>query len=128
MNTLENTFNCKILITSVLDEKWSDIICKLSKNEIIIFHKSYIPPNLRNKSLHSKFESEKLEKTSVLSISNITTISKDPDILSIRIDTNQGYYQIKLSLSDYSSFLSYIEQFKHIVFQYRTKDQDKNYN
>jgi hypothetical protein len=131
-NTLE--IKCKLLITSVLNEIWEDVICKLSKNEIIIFYcNSYFKPfdnrarlgNSSKQILHNK-----LEKTSILPIINIITIIKDPDNLSIRIDSrsiNQGYYQIKFDRLDYLTFLSYLEQFKNIEFQYRTKEQDKIY-
>jgi hypothetical protein len=125
-NTLE--IKCKLLITSVLNEIWEDVICKLSKNEIIIFYcNSYFKPfdNRIKQILHNK-----LEKTSILPIINIITIIKDPDTLSIRIDSrsiNQGYYQIKFDRLDYLTFLSYLEQFKNIEFQYKTKEQDKNY-
>ena len=132
--SLPFSLHCQLLITTFLDEMWSDIIVesnkqtlKISREETIKTKEKYI---IDGKLKYNT--SKTISKCFEISLQNILLITKDPDTFIVRFDgksTNSnslGYIIFKFkSLEDYTSFIKYFDQFKQIDQIYRTREQDK---
>jgi hypothetical protein len=139
--------NASILITSSIDEKWSDINIYITKH-FIKFNLIESYPTISN---HFKKENKKRNDIPLKSIelitistSNINSFILDPDTTSIRINlkqlnptsTTEGYYLIKFKESnklDYTTFIQYLNElkrtdYKQLQIEYKTKLQDREYS
>jgi hypothetical protein len=131
--------NAKLLITSTLDEKWTDIFIDIKINEIFIYRSGGNLLINQNKLIKNYINPNERTLLYIINSANMICIVKDIDNLSIRIDckTNLnnllGYYQIKfIKIESYNLFFKHIENsnnFRNILFLNRTYEQDKrNYN
>jgi hypothetical protein len=143
---MSNQYKGKVLITTMINEMWSDIYFIPSKSEFKIFLVTSYPYNNLDKnnrsitSAQQRKDKNKLQQNVLLtsiSPANIIKIVLDPDAKTISIDVKLsianvlGYYILKfneLSTLDYKVLVSQLLfDNKNIYFDYRTKEQnDKN--
>ena len=142
---------CEMLMTTFLDEKWSQVILSLNERQWIVSDKIiYIKreeneitiktpsgSNL-NKIATTEFSNRKGKVNKVViidifnfSIMNIISIIKDPDIMMLCINSKSNYYQLPGSYifkfknnQDFNNIIKQLEMYKNIEWIYRTKDQD----
>lgn len=129
----------QILITSLLDERWTDVDLEIDKNEIDVYRdggdfvmQKEIKLNLNRNNIIKINEQTKLYN---ICVSNIIGIVKDSDNQTLRIDcksnTNNisGYYLIKvMKLENYYELIRYLElsnSFRNIIWSNRTHELDK---
>ena len=132
----------QLLITSLLDERWTDVDLEIDRNEIEVYryggdfvvkNESHRLQNRnKNRNIHNPNERTKLH---TINGNNITGIVKDSDNQTLRIDckTNinniAGYYLIKLmKLENYYELIKYLElsnSFRNIIWSNRTYELDK---
>ncbi len=124
----------KLLITTILNNNWTDIQLILSKTDIKLFVKTSYP--CVNPSLNTK-KKDMLEHNVLLSTILYSTINKitiETENKSISIDVKLstmniiGYYLLsfqELSNLEFKILLNQLmDNSKNIVFQYRTKEQE----
>ncbi len=130
--------NAKLLITSTLDEKWTDIFIDIKINEIFIYRSGGNLLINQNKLIKNYINPNERTLLYIINSANMICIVKDIDNLSIRIDckTNLnnllGYYQIKFNkIESYTIFIKQVENsnhFRKIICSNRTFEPDKRSN
>jgi hypothetical protein len=138
------SLNASLLITSLIDEHWTNItlICNKINGIKITIDNSFPIFNFSNSNSKHKSSPSKHITLTTIPFSNINTFILDPDNFTIRIHTKSssntltdGYYLIKFNERnqiDYNTFIQFItdikSSFKHIKIEYRTKQQDNIYH
>ena len=141
--TTTTTIPCQVLITTVLNEVWTDVFCQFSHNNTtssLINNKLefqfYRLETVKGSSSFNNKHTPETQQVNMFFInnSNINTIIKDPDNLSLLIDSksnfhqSNGYFTIKFNtISDFWMIIKLLEPFKHIHWSFRTSEQDKKY-
>jgi len=124
-----------LLITSMLDEKWTDVYIDIVGSDIKISRDGGELIYFGTK----KYKEEPHKKTLLFTIHhyNIMGLERDIDNMGLRIDCRSnyhnmlGYFQIKFKDQiDYTETVRQLESsshFKNIVWTNRTKEQDKRF-
>jgi hypothetical protein len=142
-----DNYKAKLLLTTILNEDWTNINVKFLKTEIKLYILTSYPQystKVMERTITSAQRREKdiINKNVLLSTIPYTTINKitiDPDVKGMSIDLKNissnilGYYLIKfdqISNIEYNSLLHYLTNDifkinKHITFEYRTKEQER---
>lgn len=125
-----------LLITSMLDERWTDVYIEVTGSDIKISRDGGELINFGTKG----YRDEPNKKTLLFTIHsiNIIGIERDIDNIAIRIDYKSnhysmlGYFQLKFKQQfDYNELVRQLEtnnHFKYIVWSNRTAEQDKRYS
>ena len=109
-----------LLITSTLDEKWTEVYISIINYDIIVYRLG-IDYLLSSNNYHKNKNSE-IKKINLHTIHNnfITNIIRDFENLAIRIDYHpsnysiSGYFSFKFNnVSDYNTFIKTIENSIH---------------
>jgi len=135
---------CEMLMTTFLDENWSQVILSLNERQgifsdkIIYIKREENEITIKTPLTTTEFFNRKGKVNKVViidifnfSIMNIISIIKDPDIMMLCINSKSNYYQLPGSYifkfknnQDFNNIIKQLEMYKNIEWIYRTKDQD----
>ena len=134
-----DTLEAQLLVTSMLDERWTNVYINSSNGELKFWRDGGDMVATSNKQkIATKGQNRgSISRTQIFSIQiyNLIGIVKDSDNLTIQFNcksnnySNLGYALLKLnSIDNYNRFIKSLQNLKNIEWSNRTLDLDKREN
>jgi len=128
--------SCEILATTIASEMWIDLRCQVRKHDIFFFRKNVATSFGKYSSLNAE---ETVMPMYTIMYYNLNTIMMNPDSYELRFDARSalfsfgGWFTIRFkTMKVWETVVDIlqtrcVEQYKYVVFEYKTKQQDLRY-